>query len=99
MSRYVFNLLERDRKYYNTLGLAEFEEEVEITDADIRDFVSYAALREIKIKAKEYKDELKRSIKAVMAQQLFGTPLYEQMINKDDAMVKKVISLSKSKKS
>jgi carboxyl-terminal processing protease len=98
MSRYVFNLLERDRKYYNTLNLAKFKEEVEISDADISDFVSYAARREIKITAKAYKEELKRSIKAVMAQQLFGTTLYEQMINNDDAMVKKVISLSNSKK-
>lgn len=90
MSRYVFNLLERDRKYYNTLNLAKFKEEVEISDADISDFVSYAARREIKITAKAYKEELKRSIKAVMAQQLFGTTLYEQMINNDDAMVKKL---------
>ncbi|HEA30181.1 MAG TPA: S41 family peptidase [Leeuwenhoekiella sp.] len=95
MSRYVFNLLERDRTYYNKLSLPQFKAEVEISDADIKDFVSYGARREIKIRVKDYKEELKQSVKAVMAQQLFGTTLYEQMINKDDAMVKKVISLSK----
>lgn len=97
MSRYVFDKLERDRSYYNSLSLADFKRDYEISDADLNDFVSYAARREIKISLKEYKEELRESIKAVIAQQLFGTTLYEKMINKNDAMIQKVISISTKK--
>ncbi|MGB3774948.1 MAG: S41 family peptidase [Leeuwenhoekiella sp.] len=95
LSRFVFSKLEQNRTYYNNLSLKEFNQDLKISDSDIDDFVSYAARREVKIAVKDYRKELKESIKAVMAQQLFGTSLYEQMINKNDDMIKKVISLSR----
>ena len=94
LSRFVFKILERDRQYYNKLNLSNFKDEIIISDADLKDFVSYAAQRNIKIRVDEYRDMLKNHIKAVIAQQLFGTSVYEKMINKDDPMIEKIIQLS-----
>ena len=94
MSRFVFELLEQRRPFYNKLTLADFKEEVQISDKDINDFVSYTADRGVKMRVRNYKDELKRYIKALMAQQLFGNNVYEQMLNEDDRCIKKVIEIS-----
>lgn len=94
MSRFVFELIEKDRIYYNKLSLQEFREEVAITDADIKDFVSYAAERNLKIRVVNYREDLKRYLKAVMAQQLFGNSIFEQMLNEEDPAIQKVKALS-----
>lgn len=94
LSRFAFDFLERDRAYYNSLSLNDFTEKVSVKDADLNDFVSYAARQGIKMKIKDNRDLLKKDIRAVMAQQLFGTSVYEKMINTDNPMIDKVIQLS-----
>jgi len=61
MRTFAFELLEKDRAYYNALSQEDFNEEVEITDEIIEDFISFTG---------------------------------EMMVNRDDAMVQKVIELS-----
>ncbi len=95
LPRFAFDLLEKKRAYYNSLTLNDFTEKVQITDADLKDFVSYAARQNLKIRPTDYRPLLKNRIKAVMAQQLFGTTIYEKLINDDSPMIKKVIQLSK----
>ncbi|WGK66062.1 S41 family peptidase [Croceiramulus getboli] len=96
MARFVFELLEEDRPYYNSLSLAEFKEEIEISDENMKDFLSFAADRNFKISLSQYQETLKRYIKATMAQQLFGNNVFEQMLNEYDPVIEKVIALSKS---
>ncbi|MEH6405674.1 MAG: S41 family peptidase [Leeuwenhoekiella sp.] len=94
MSRFVFSILEENREYYNNLSLDEFKEKVVISDKNISDFVSYAAERNITVRVHNYKDELKQYLKAVMAQQLFSTNVFEQMLNEGDPAIEKVITIS-----
>lgn len=96
MRRFAFELLEKNRAYFNALAQGTFNTEVEISDEVIEDFISFAQVRNIKLRAEKYRSSYKRYIKATLAQQLFGNNVFEMMINKDDEMVKKVIALSKS---
>ena len=96
MSRFIFELIEKRRPYYNSLSLQEFTNEVEGSDQNIQDFVSYMNLRNLKIRVKDYKNDLKRYLKAVMAQQLFGNTVFEKLINEEDAAIQKIKELSRN---
>ena len=96
MSRFIFELIEKRRPYYNSLSLEAFNEEVTISDASIQDFVTYMNRRNLKIRVKDYKNDLKRYLKAVMAQQLFGNTVFEKLINEEDAAIQKIIALSRN---
>ena len=96
MSRFIFELIEKRRPYYNSLSLQDFTNEVEVSDQNIQDFVSYMNLRNLKIRVKDYKNDLKRYLKAVMAQQLFGNTVFEKLINEEDAAIQKIKELSRN---
>lgn len=96
MSRFVFELLEKRRVYYNSLKYDRFEQEVEISDAEINDFVGYLNARNLKIRIKDYKNDLKRYLKAVMAQQLFSSTIFEKLINEEDPAILKIKELSRN---
>ena len=96
MSRFVFELIEKRRPYYNSLSLEYFTKEVTISDASIQDFVRYMNRRNLKIRVKDYKNDLKRYLKAVMAQQLFGNTVFEKLINEEDAAIQKIKELSRN---
>ena len=53
-------------------------------------------LRNLKIRVKDYKNDLKRYLKAVMAQQLFGNTVFEKLINEEDAAIQKIKELSRN---
>jgi carboxyl-terminal processing protease len=95
MGGYVFEELDKNRAFYNDLSENEFNEEINIDDTFAEDFLTYSRKRGVEIELKNYKDQLKKYLKATMAQQLFGTGAFERIINKDDAMINKVLSLSK----
>ncbi|TSE08288.1 MULTISPECIES: S41 family peptidase [Aquimarina] len=95
MGGYVFEELDKNRSYYNELSEEEFKEKIDVDDTFAEDFLQYARRRGIEIQLKNYKEQLKKYLKATMAQQLFGTDAFERIINKDDAMINKVLSLSK----
>ncbi len=94
MRMFAFELLEQKRAYYNSLSQVEFNADEEISDEVIEDFISFAQVRGIRLRAQNYRESYKRYIKATLAGQLFGNNAFEMMINQDDAMVKKVIELS-----
>ncbi|MGO4913372.1 S41 family peptidase [Leeuwenhoekiella sp. W20_SRS_FM14] len=95
MNRFVFELLEKNRPYYNKLTYKQFNEEVVISDANILEFVNYTGKRDLKIRVRDYKEDLKRYIKAVFAQQLFGNTIFEKLINEEDAAIQKIKELSR----
>lgn len=94
MRMFIFEQLEKDRTYYNALSLEKFKNDIEISDTIVEDFISYAQLRGINLRAKKYREVYKNYLKATMAKQLFGDNAFEQMVNQDDAIIQKVISLS-----
>ncbi|GAA4276793.1 S41 family peptidase [Aquimarina mytili] len=96
IGRYVFEEeLDKKRDFYNNLSKQEFQETVTISDDFAEGFLKYARKRRVEIQLKNYQSQLKKYLKAIMAQQLFGTNEFEKIINNDDAMITKVLSLSK----
>ncbi len=93
IGRYVFEEMDKNRSYYNQLSEDDFESEIQIEDAMVEDFVAYNKRRNITMDLNNYEAQLKKYIKATMAQQLFGTSAFEKYINQDDAMIRKVVSL------
>lgn len=98
MRSFIFEQLEKDRTYYNSLDIKRFMQEVVISDLVVEDFIAFARFRQISLKASKYTPLYKRYLKATMARQLFGNNAFEMMVNQEDAMVQKVIKLNQEKK-
>jgi len=94
MGRYIFEELDKKRDFYNNLTKEQFKEEIEVDDDFAEGFLTYTRKKGIDINLKNYRDQLKKYLKAIMAQQLFGTSEFEKIINKDDKMIQKVLSIS-----
>ena len=97
LSRFVFQELERKRSYYNSLSKLEFKNEVEITDQVIERLIAYGNSEKLNIRLTKYKPLMKKYLKAVMAQQLFGSTYFHQLKNQEDPVIDKVLKLSEKK--
>ncbi|TRO67536.1 S41 family peptidase [Christiangramia sabulilitoris] len=99
MSRYVFYILEQNREYYNSISKEDFRDEIEITDQMINDFDRYISQMNVGVKPTSdyHKPLLRKYLKAEIAQQLFGTNVFERFLNEDDRIIEKVIELSNEK--
>ncbi|MCG9970575.1 S41 family peptidase [Christiangramia crocea] len=99
MSRYVFDLLEKDRRYYNSIEKNQFRKKIEITEEMMNGFDRYLRQMGVRVNlnGEEHKPLLKKYLKAEMAQQLFGTNAFERYLNEDDRIIEKVIELSQEK--
>lgn len=99
MSRFVFDVLEKNREYYNNISKKEFREEIVISEEMLNDFSSYLGIANMGLNkiSEERKPLLKKYLKAEIAQQLFGTNTFERYLNEDDQIIEKVIELSKEK--
>ena len=95
MSRFIFEIIEQRRPYFNSLSYEQFQEEVSISDAQMNEFVAYLNARNLKIRIRDYKADLKRYLKAVMAQQLFGNTIFEKLVNAEDPAIIKIKALSR----
>lgn len=95
LDHFVFELMDKDRAYYNSLSQEEFENNFEITD-DILEELFQGFLKDVKKSfPKDYRSILKTYIKASFAKQLFGTDMYEKVLSKNDAMIEKVLELDR----
>ncbi|WP_378181301.1 S41 family peptidase [Aquimarina sp. SS2-1] len=94
MGGYIFEELDKKRDYYNNLTEEQFKEEITIDDDFADGFLIYTRKKGIDMNLKNYREQLKKYLKAIMAQQLFGTNAFEKIINKDDKMIQKVLSIS-----
>ena len=99
MSRFVFDVLEKNREYYNNISKKDFREEIVISEEMLNDFSSYLGIANMGLNkiSEERKPLLKKYLKAEIAQQLFGTNTFERYLNEDDQIIEKVIELSKEK--
>jgi len=93
MNRFVFHLLEKDRAYYNSLSKEDFVT-LEIDETILQEFFRFSRNENINLQIGEYRPLLRNYIKAVMAQQLFGTGAFERLINDGDRIIERVIELS-----
>lgn len=97
MDRFIFEVLENDRAYYNSLSLEEFMTSSIVDDDILRQFRDFTRRENFQVKISNYKPVLKKYLKATMAQQLFGSTAFEQIVNEGDRMIEKVIELSAKK--
>lgn len=99
LDRFIFEVLENDREYYNSLDLKSFMEQDMVTEQILQEFRSFTQRENFQVRIKEYRPVLKKYLKATMAQQLFGSNAFEQIVNQGDPMIKKVLELSSGDKS
>ena len=97
MGRFIFETLENNREYYNNLSLEEFRQTNLADEEMVKDFTSYMARQGYELEVTEYDHLLKQYLKATIAQQLYGSNVFEQIVNEQDPMVEKVIELSRQK--
>jgi len=94
MDRFIFEVLENDREYYNSLKFEDFLQ-LDMVDEDIlQQFRDFTRRENFQVRISDYKQVLKRYLKATMAQQLFGSNAFEQIVNEGDRVIDKVIELS-----
>lgn len=97
-SNFVFEYLDQDRKAFNDWTKADFIDNFKTSDVLLSEFEAFVRLKtQSNITFVAYNKEVKVYLKAELAEQLFGSGAFEAVINKNDAVVKEVIALSKLK--
>lgn len=97
MDGFIFEILEKDRNYYNSLTYEDFLQREMISEEILKEFRNFMQRENFDIKFSEYRHDLKRYLKAAMAQQLFGSTAFEQILNEEDPAIDKIIELSRNK--
>ena len=95
-SRFVFEELEKNRTFYNSMSWDEFYKKEVVKEETVDSFLSYMERQNVPMNIKNYHPLIKKYIKAVMAEQLFGTNEFQRIINENDRIVDKVIELSQA---
>ncbi|WP_308991640.1 S41 family peptidase [Mariniflexile litorale] len=96
ISYFVFETLEKDRKLYDGISRQVFIDTFEIPEKMVYDFQEYLNKRtESQLTFVAYHDEVKQYLKATLADQLYGSGAFEEVINQRDIMIEEVIELSK----
>src|SRR5690606_11480490 len=93
MSYFIFEYLEKNRNLFSELNFNSFRTQFEVDDKLMTEFIEYAKFNETQIDLSNYTEELKRTLKATIAQQLFGPNEYEIILNESDPMILKVLEL------
>ncbi|MEM6687543.1 MAG: S41 family peptidase, partial [Bacteroidota bacterium] len=91
---FVFNKLDTDRETYSNMSFKQFMNDFEVSDALLKEYTDFLSdVRGQRIYIEKYADQMKRHIKAVFVEQLYGTNGYQQQLNEGDAMIEKVLEL------
>lgn len=91
MSYFVFENLDKDREKFEGISQKEFVANYKVSDKELEDFTNYLDRRtRYKITFVAYAEEVKLYLKATLAEQLFGSEAYMQVVNTNDAMLDKI---------
>lgn len=96
MDSFIFNVLEKDRNYYNQLDLETFKSTQVMNKNIVDDFITYLEGFNFDFRQTNYRVLLYQYLKATMAQQLFGSNAFEEIVNQKDNMLQKVQELTNS---
>ncbi|MGS2764129.1 S41 family peptidase [Sinomicrobium sp. M5D2P9] len=103
LSYFVFEYLDRDRNLFSKYDEEEFLQNVVIEDKLIEEFVRYGQRNRgligvdfSRIDFSKYKDNLKKHIKATIAEQLYGSVAHIRIINTGDNTISKVLEISRT---
>ena len=91
-----------DKKIFNQEVLDDViqNKEIKVINDDVRNkqiISKHLKENDMEFSIKPYKTMIKTHIKAIMAEQLFGESVKYKILNKEDIVVNKVISLHKNK--
>ncbi|EDP97104.1 S41 family peptidase [Kordia algicida OT-1] len=91
---FVFNKLDADRAMYSNMKFKEFMDNFEVSDDLLEEYTNFLSdMRGQRIYIEKYATQIKRHIKAVYIEQLFGINGYQQQLNEGDEMIAKVLEL------
>jgi len=93
MSYFVFEYLEKNRDIFKDMDFEDFRFQFQVDDKLSNEFMEYAKFEEAQIDLSKYIEELKRTMKANIAHQLFGPNEFEIIMNENDPMILKVLEL------
>ncbi|MEM0517696.1 MULTISPECIES: S41 family peptidase [Aequorivita] len=93
MSYFIFEYLEKNRALFKDMNFEDFRKNYKIDKSLSEEFIEYAKFNEAQIDLSNYTEELRRTLKANIAQQLFGPNAYEIILNENDPMILKVLEL------
>lgn len=92
MDRFIFDLLDEDRIFYNSLSESEFLERRLITDEVVDKFTSYLGDYNMNYNFGSSRPFLEKHLKATMARQLFGSDLAEKISNENDTYIARILN-------
>lgn len=98
MGYFTFEYLEKNRTEFDNFSEDDYINHYNVKQDLVEEFIKYARLNESDIDFDNYTQQLKKILKASIAQQLYGSNAFEAILNKDDAMIKKVEALENQKK-
>ena len=93
MSYFVFEYLEKNRTRFDTMEFEDFRTQFPVDEVLSNEFIEHAKFDEAQIDLSQYAEELQRTIKANIAQQLYGPSAHEIILNENDPMILKVLEL------
>lgn len=95
VANFAFEMLDKDRRAYESMPKQDFIENFDVTDEMVFRFQEYLNARTgSKITFVAYNEEVKLYIKATLADQLYGNGSFNEIINQKDIMIEEVIKLS-----
>ncbi len=97
MDKFIFEVMDKDRSYYNHLTRAEFKADSPAIKQLVDDYMSYLEDYKLSFKTKNYQNLLVTYLKATMAHQLYGNTLYAEILGQDDPCIQKVKELEAQK--
>ncbi|MCG2461594.1 S41 family peptidase [Flavobacteriaceae bacterium F89] len=100
-SRFIFDHLEADRNRYSDWSEMDFVNNFRVDDIMFDDFINYAEssqlVKNLNLPYYDQEDNIKRFLKADLAEQLFGDNAAAMIKGSHDAMLQKVLELDSSK--
>jgi len=99
MDRFIFDLLDEKRKFYNSLSKDDFLVRTQITKEVVDKFTIYLSDFNMNYNFGSTSLILEKYLKATMAKQLFDVDLAEKIAHENDPYITKVLSLFSEKKS
>lgn len=98
MSYFVFEYLDAHRDQFTDMDFKTFRETFEVPEVLVREFITYVRLPEAHIDLSGYIPQLKQTIKAALAKQLYGSNEQEVILNEDDRFIQKIFELENANK-
>ncbi|NLN26286.1 MAG: S41 family peptidase [Bacteroidetes bacterium] len=93
ISYFAFEFLDKNRASFQDIQFEDYLNNFEVDDVLIDEFIHFSRFDLAGIDINPYLPQLRRSIKASIAEQLYSEEEYEIILNQEDPMILKVLEL------